>query len=113
MSRRIYADGALVEEWDDGTRTYRRLAAGEVVEERPYSEDEAAALQQADVDSQRQAARASLLAKVDTALVADLDYLALNPPTTAQAVAQVGRLTRQVVALLRLVGNRLDDTTGT
>lgn len=61
----------------------------------------------------RERNRQILLAKFNAALQADLDYLALNPPTTAQAVAQVERLTRQAVALLRLVGERLDDTAGT
>lgn len=56
---------------------------------------------------------AALLDRIDAAITTDLAYLALDPPTTAQAVAQVGRLTRQVVSLLRLVGNRLDDTQGT
>jgi hypothetical protein len=46
--------------------------------------------------------------KLDAALDANLAYLALNPPTTAQALAQVGALTRQVNGILRLMRNRLD-----
>lgn len=46
--------------------------------------------------------------KLDAALDANLAYLALNPPTTAQALAQVGALTRQVNGMLRLLRNRLD-----
>lgn len=60
----------------------------------------------------RNLTRADLLSRVDAALTADLAYLDLATPTTAQAVAQVARLTRQVVALLRVVGERLDSTTG-
>ena len=46
--------------------------------------------------------------KLDAAIDANLAYLALNPPTTAQSLAQVQALTRQVTAILRLMRNRLD-----
>jgi hypothetical protein len=46
--------------------------------------------------------------KLDAAIDANLAYLALSPPTTAQALAQVGALTRQVNGLLRIMRNRLD-----
>lgn len=114
MSRRTWRDGRLVEEWDDNTRTYRRFDPdGALAEERAYTETEAAALVAADESSAREANRATLLAKVDFALAADLNYLELPSPTSAQVVAQVERLTRQAVALLRMVGDRLDDTAGT
>lgn len=57
--------------------------------------------------------RAALLAKAADAIAADLAYLALTPPTQAQVVTQMERLTRQVVALLRMVAGLLDDTNGT
>lgn len=41
MSRKVYADGTLVEEWDDDARTYRRHTDGT---ERPYTRDETAAI---------------------------------------------------------------------
>lgn len=64
------------------------------------------------------APRDELFAKLTAALQADLDYLASSVPATAgerliRVEAQVERLTRQVVSLLRIVGNRLDDVTGT
>lgn len=46
--------------------------------------------------------------KLDAAIDANLAYLALNPPTTAQSLAQVQALTRQMTGLLRLQRNRLE-----
>jgi hypothetical protein len=46
--------------------------------------------------------------RLDAAIDANLAYLAQNPPTTAQSLAQVQALTRQVTAILRLMRNRLD-----
>jgi hypothetical protein len=45
----------------------------------------------------------ALLTAAAQAYTANLDYLALDPPTTSQALAQVGALTRQVNGLLRFV----------
>lgn len=60
----------------------------------------------------------ALLAKIDAAIAADIDYLRTPLPTLpADRVvvleAQVERLTRQVVALMRLAAGRLDSTQGT
>lgn len=44
MSRRVYSNGVLLEEWDDATLTYRRFVNGEVVEERSYTAPEVAAI---------------------------------------------------------------------
>ena len=113
MSARTYSGGLLVEEWDDDARTYGWADADGGWQTRAYDEDEAAPLVEADKEDAQESTRASLLEKVDAAIEADLAYLELSPPTTAQAVAQVARLTRQTVALLRLVAQRLDDTSGT
>ena len=46
--------------------------------------------------------------RLNQAIDANVAYLALNPPTTAQAIAQINALTRQMNGLLRLQRNRLD-----
>ena len=46
--------------------------------------------------------------RLDAAIDQNLSFLALNPPTQAQALAQINALTRQVNGLLRLQRNRLD-----
>jgi len=118
VSRRVYDGGGLVQEWDDDTRTYRHWDGGVLVEARPYDATEAAALLEAETCTARRGARDSLLSKVDAAIAADLAYLDSAVPILAtdrldRVEAQVGRLTRQSVALLRLVGARLDNTSGT
>mgnify|MGYP001568122297 FL=1 len=54
-----------------------------------------------------------LLSKAAAALNNNQTYLGLASPTTAQAVAQVASLTRQVNALIRLATGQLTATTGT
>jgi len=75
VSRRVYDGDAVVAEWDDDTRTYRRWDKGALVEERPYDVAEAAALVEAGRCAARESARDSLLGKVDAAIAADLAYL--------------------------------------
>lgn len=48
-----------------------------------------------------QTTQALIVARALAALAANADYLARPTPTTAQALAQVGRLTRQVNGLIR------------
>ena len=55
----------------------------------------------------------TLLAKAPAAFTNNATYLAIVSPTTAQAVTQVARLTRQVNALIKLTQGLLADTTGT
>lgn len=86
MTVRVYRDGRVSEELEDADAAMR---------------------------SAQEMNRRNLLSRIDSALAADLTYLALASPSTPQVVAQVERLTRQVVVLLRLVGERLNDTAGT
>ena len=53
------------------------------------------------------ATRDQLLAAARAAVASNRDYLALAPPSTAEAVAQVAALTRQTNALIRLVARDL------
>jgi hypothetical protein len=57
--------------------------------------------------------QAALLHKATLALQINATYLALNPPTQAQVVAQVAALTKEVNALLKLALGQFGDTTGT
>ena len=54
----------------------------------------------------------TLRMKAANALTTNTTYLAIPSPTTAQAVAQVKALTLEVDALIRLVANVLDSTSG-
>lgn len=56
---------------------------------------------------------ADLLSKARAAYAGNLTYLAIASPTNAQTAAQVKALTRQVNALIRLVGRDLASTEGT
>lgn len=56
---------------------------------------------------------AQLIQKAASALANNQTFLAIASPTTAQAVAQVKALTRQVNALIRLAVGQLDTTDGT
>lgn len=60
MSRKIYDDGSLVEEWDDATVTYRRFDDGALVEERPYTDTEAAGLVERAAEAEREATAQTL-----------------------------------------------------
>lgn len=57
--------------------------------------------------------RTTMQQRAIAALAADVAFGNLATPTTAQAVAQVQRLNKQVIALIKLNMNQLDDTTGT
>jgi hypothetical protein len=50
----------------------------------------------------------TILARALTALENNLAYIALDPPTNAQAIAQIEALTRQVNGIIRLVLNKLE-----
>lgn len=57
--------------------------------------------------------RQTVLDKAAQALADNAAYLAALPATNVQVAAQVAAITRQVNALIRLVTDALDSTTGT
>lgn len=56
---------------------------------------------------------ATLQQQAQSAIAINVAYLALVTPTNAQVAAQVNRLTRECSALIRLLLNQTDDTSGT
>jgi hypothetical protein len=56
---------------------------------------------------------ATLLNQARNAVTANKTYIALPSPTQAQAGAQITALTKQMNALIKLVGGNIDDLTGT
>ena len=108
MSTTVTAGGVLVEQWDDATRTYRRWdKAQQLVEERPYTTNEAAGLDAVVAVDLTRKRRQTLIDALAVALSTNLDYLALTAPTAGQQSTQVDVLTRQMVRLIRLTTNRL------
>lgn len=60
-----------------------------------------------------QANKAILISKARAAITANLVYSATLTPTVAQAVQQVGFLTKECTALIKLLIGALEDTSGT
>lgn len=116
MTRVEVWDGArLRQQWDDTTRQYTAWEPdGTVKETREYSPAEnLEADARAAVASSEATTVADLLSRARTALEANTAFLAVTSPTTAQAVAQVRALTRQVNALIRITTRALDSTSDT
>lgn len=61
-------------------------------------------------DATTQANQATIQAKALAALAANATYLAIATPTQAQAVAQVGALTQQLDAVIRLILGQFSST---
>lgn len=56
----------------------------------------------------RDANQATLTSRAQTALTNNATFLAINNPTTAQAITQVKALTRQVDGIIRLLLDQVD-----
>jgi hypothetical protein len=104
------AEGALVERVEleriAGVVEYRHYsAAGPPDEQRPATPEETAAHEAwetgQNIDEVRRQASASL--------ERNKDFLALDPPTNAQNIAQIEALTKQVNGLIRTLLDQFDD----
>ena len=124
MSAQVYADGVLIEEWDDDTRTYTDHRTGS---SRPYTADENAQADQAaaaaTLAANEAALRDGLAAAIDAALTRQAAYQAIidtpnatiktNPaPYIVDLARQGKRSERALIRLIRLVGG-LTTTAGT
>lgn len=124
MSRQIYSNGTLREEWDDTTRTYTAWdAQGGQVTQRDYTPEEDAAADLREAERAEVANRSSIEAAVDSALtslgqiITDMGTLAGTTNATinqnpavyikqlGQRVEAIARLQRKTI---RYVFNRLD-----
>ena len=126
MSSYVYDDGALVESWDDESRTYTDHRTGD---SRPYTDEENAAADQRAVQEEQaanaQALRDGLAAAIDAALARQAAYQAVidtpnseikaNPQSHIVSIARQGkRSERALIRLARLVGGLTDSAdTGT
>ncbi len=95
---------------DDTLRQFvASSASGSLTEVVPYGEDENAAADLRASTAQARANGATLRDRAARALATNRAFLALaQPATNAQALAQVQALTRQNIALIRLVADLLD-----
>lgn len=114
MTFRSYRDGVLRQFWDDATRLYTEYdAQGVQTFQRPYTAQEIA---QATADSTlavSEVNRQDLLTRAASAQAGNATFLADTAVTTAEAVTQLQRLTRQVNALIKLATNDLQTQDGT
>lgn len=109
-------DAITREQWDTDARIYRRWEGEPLIIERPFTDAENANADRAVADDTRRSNRAELLRRSREALISNAAYLeavAAGKATNAQHIAQTAALTRQMQAVIRLLGRSdLLDTTG-
>lgn len=108
-------DGTTVQQWDVPSRTYRLYQDGVLVLTRPFTDAENATADARIADATRDTNQATLLQQARTAIVNNLTYLnkvQAGTAVTADHIAQVPALTRQMQGVIRLlVGSDLLDQT--
>ena len=108
-------DSSITERWHVPTRMYRRYESGVLVIERAFTDAENATADALAVDATRSANRMLLLQRIRAAIAnnqAYLDKVTAGTATTADHLAQVPALTRQMQGVIRLLGGAdlLDQT---
>jgi len=101
-------DGTTQRRDDTARQFVASSASGSVTEVVPYGEDENAAADLRASSAQALITGATLRDGAAKALATNRAFLALPTVTNAQALAQVQALTRQNIALIRLVADLLD-----
>lgn len=110
LNQNFYANGSVKEQWDDGAtpRTYTAWDTfGALVPGTPrgYTPAENTAADARAANATMMANLVTLQQKAATALANNATYLAIPSPTQAQAVTQVGALTRQVNGIMRILNS--------
>lgn len=107
MRREVYANGLVVRiEQVDATQFTATNPAGTIIEQRPSTAAEQAAVTADTANTNADTLRAAASGALDT----NRTYLAIATPTNAQVSAQVRALTQQNVRIIRLLLGMFDGT---
>jgi len=116
MSRQVYQDGKLLEQWDDLTRTYTAYdAQGTVTGSRPYTAAEnttadatAAALLEVTNEATVRAETEAQLAKLDAEIIVKTNAELFTQSGVGSALKLLARTLRLII---RILIRRFDGTT--
>lgn len=113
-------NGNLAERWSNGTQAGEPAsgytawdAQGVVTLQRALTAQETATLAAQDTATTTAVNQSTLQQKAQAALTTNTTYLAIGSPSNAQVATQVQALTKECSAVIRLLLNQLDSTSGT